>query len=193
MGTQEQEQHQQDSDATQIIPWKYCNVYANNRSPERLFFLFLDILSSNSVFIQQRLDEKVTIDQNTGNVVWDGAYLTARFLESHVRDLQGKTCLELGAGTGLASIVAWLLGANSVLATDLEGPHTEHVQRNTSVNATRIASERQQAIQDSEMEVQAQAQGQGRAHALMARRKRRDRLKLFGLDSNNIQVAPLDW
>jgi hypothetical protein len=23
--------------ATAIIPWKYCNVYANNRSPERLF------------------------------------------------------------------------------------------------------------------------------------------------------------
>lgn len=27
---------------------------------------------NSPVFIQQRLDEKVTIDQNTGNVVWDG-------------------------------------------------------------------------------------------------------------------------
>ncbi|KAF9895506.1 hypothetical protein BX616_009540, partial [Lobosporangium transversale] len=22
---------------TGLVPWKYCNVYANNRSPERLF------------------------------------------------------------------------------------------------------------------------------------------------------------
>ncbi|KAF8925885.1 hypothetical protein BGZ47_002995, partial [Haplosporangium gracile] len=53
--------------ATAIVPWKYCNVYANNRSPERLF-----LFQGQSIFIQQRLDEKVTIDQNTGNVVWDG-------------------------------------------------------------------------------------------------------------------------
>ncbi|KAF9349575.1 Methyltransferase-like protein 21A [Mortierella sp. AD094] len=177
----EAQEQQQESDATQLIPWKYCNVYANNRSPERLF-----VFQGHSIFIHQRLDEKVTIDQNTGNVVWDGAYLTAKFLESHVKDLRGKTCLELGAGTGLVS-------ANNVLATDLEGPHTEHVHRNTSVNATRISSERQQAIQDAETQTQAQGQGQGRADALMARRKRRDQLKLLELDSNNIQVAPLDW
>ena len=39
---QTQQQQGQDSEApegatTAIIPWKYCNVYANNRSPERLF------------------------------------------------------------------------------------------------------------------------------------------------------------
>lgn len=39
---QPQQQQGQDSESpegttTAIIPWKYCNVYANNRSPERLF------------------------------------------------------------------------------------------------------------------------------------------------------------
>lgn len=139
-------------------------------------------------------------------------------MESHVKDLQGKTCLELGAGTGLVSIVAWLLGnntihnpsmttriillliliesyysrigASNVLATDLAGPHTEHVQRNTSVNADRIVSERRRAIQDAETQVE--AQGQGRAISLMARR-RRDQLKMLELESDKIQVAPLDW
>ncbi|KAF9105415.1 Methyltransferase-like protein 21A [Mortierella sp. AM989] len=182
---QEQEQAEQQPSTTDIIPWKYCNVYANNRSPERLF-----VFQGHSIFIHQRLDEKVTIDQNTGNVVWDGAYLTAKFLESHVKDLQGKTCLELGAGTGLVSIVAWLLGASNVLATDLARPHTEHVQRNTSVNADRIVSERRRAIQDAETQVE--AQGQGRAISLMARR-RRDQLKMLELESDKIQVAPLDW
>ncbi|KAF9346046.1 cyclin-dependent kinase 5, partial [Mortierella sp. NVP85] len=55
------------SGTTDLVPWKYCNVYANNRSPERLF-----VFQGHSIFIHQRLDEKVTIDQNTGNVVWDG-------------------------------------------------------------------------------------------------------------------------
>lgn len=36
-------------------------------------------LVSYLVFIQQRLDEKVTIDQNTGNVVWDGVSKPLRF------------------------------------------------------------------------------------------------------------------
>ncbi|KAF8968220.1 Methyltransferase-like protein 21A [Entomortierella lignicola] len=152
-------------------------------------------LDKNAVFIHQRLDEKVTIDQNTGNVVWDGAYLTAKFLESYVKDLQGKTCLELGAGTGLVSIVAWLLGASNVLATDLEGPHTEHVLRNTSDNAKRISSERRQAIQNAETQEQEQVQD-NTVNSLMTKRtriKRRDQLKMIELDSDRIQVAPLDW
>ncbi|KAI8598744.1 hypothetical protein EDD21DRAFT_381655 [Dissophora ornata] len=181
----EQEGHQEPV-TTDLIPWKYCNVYANNRSPERLF-----VFQGHSIFIHQRLDEKVTIDQNTGNVVWDGAYLMSKYLESHIKDLQGKTCLELGAGTGLVSIVAWLLGASNVLATDLEGPHTEHVKKNTSVNATRIASERQQAIQE---EVQQPTAGQEeRDLSVLSRRRRRDRLRTIELKSENLHVAPLDW
>ncbi|KAG9066468.1 Methyltransferase-like protein 21A [Linnemannia hyalina] len=144
---QEQSSEAPEGTATALIPWKYCNVYANNRSPERLF-----LFQGQSIFIQQRLDEKVTIDQNTGNVVWDGAYLMAKFLESHIGNLQGKSCLELGAGTGLVSIVAWLLGATQVLATDLPGPHTEHVQKNTGTNARRIAQERGQKIAKHEEE-----------------------------------------
>ncbi|KAF9435645.1 Peptide-methionine (S)-S-oxide reductase [Entomortierella beljakovae] len=202
----EQQQQQQGEPTTELIPWKYCNVYANNRSPERLF-----LFQGHSIFIHQRLDEKVTIDQNTGNVVWDGvgysagmfimlmsisyrnnAYLTSKYLESHIKDLRGKSCLELGAGTGLVSIVAWLLGATNVLATDLEGPHIEHVKKNTSTNAERIASERRKAIQDAEAEAEDRSQARSRTFSLLARRNR-DQLKRFELDINSIDVAPLDW
>ncbi|KAF9901617.1 Methyltransferase-like protein 21A [Linnemannia zychae] len=192
----QQQQQNQDSDsdlsagaATAIIPWKYCNVYANNRSPERLF-----LFQGQSIFIQQRLDEKVTIDQNTGNVVWDGAYLMAKFLESHIGNLQGKSCLELGAGTGLVSIVAWLLGGTHVLATDLPGPHTEHVQKNTDSNAIRIAQERRQEILKHE-KVEGEGVGgvEGGDERMRRRRNRQERSRLIELDSDNLNVAPLDW
>ncbi|KAG0206365.1 Methyltransferase-like protein 21E [Mortierella sp. NVP41] len=195
--TQQTQQQQLDSDqssvTTAIIPWKYCNVYANNRSPERLF-----LFQGQSIFIQQRLDEKVTIDQNTGNVVWDGAYLMAKFLESHVGDLQGKSCLELGAGTGLVSIVAWLLGATHVLATDLPGPHTEHVLKNTSTNALRIARERRLAIREAEGGAQEVGEGEGGERgphwvSLMRRRNRQEKLRMIELESDSLSVAPLDW
>ncbi|KAI1313398.1 Methyltransferase-like protein 21A [Mortierella claussenii] len=172
------------STTTEIVPWKYCNVYANNRSPERLF-----VVQGHSIFIQQRLDEKVTIDQNTGNVVWDGAYLMAKFLETRIKDLQGKTCLELGAGTGLVSIAAWLLGASSVLATDLAGEHIEHVKKNTSTNARRIASERRQTLFEAESLAHD-------PHAAIIRRRmtrNRDRIQMIELKSKNLQVAALDW
>ncbi|KAF9540057.1 hypothetical protein EC957_004688 [Mortierella hygrophila] len=193
--TPQKQQHQEQSSeapegtATAIIPWKYCNVYANNRSPERLF-----LFQGQSIFIQQRLDEKVTIDQNTGNVVWDGAYLMAKFLESHIGNLQGKSCLELGAGTGLVSIVAWLLGATKVLATDLPGPHTEHVQKNTGTNAGRIALERGQEIARHEEEVVGEDDGGVREDVRIKRRRnRQERNRIIELDSDNLSVAPLDW
>ena len=49
--------------------------------------------------------------------VWDAAKLLAHKLES--RDLQGKSVLELGAGSGLVSLVASRLGAATVACSDL--------------------------------------------------------------------------
>lgn len=115
----------------------------------------------------------------------------AKFLESHIGNLQGKSCLELGAGTGLVSIFAWLLGATRVLATDLPGPHTEHVQKNTGINARRLAQERRQEIQRHEKKVAGGREGED---ARMKRRQnRQERTRMIELDSDNLSVAPLDW
>ncbi|KAF9427993.1 Peptide-methionine (S)-S-oxide reductase [Podila epigama] len=168
---------------TELVPWKYCNPYANNRSPQRLF-----LFQGASVIIEQKLDEKVTIDQNTGNVVWDGAYLMARYLESNIGNLQGKTCLELGAGTGLVSIVAWLLGASFVLATDLPGPHTEHVRKNTVANTARIQQEYERLNQANDS---CQTEQGSSIDARLKRR--RDKQVVQNLDTKSLCVAPLDW
>lgn len=119
----------------------------------------------------------------------------AKFLESHIGNLQGKSCLELGAGTGLVSIVAWLLGATQVLATDLPGPHTEHVLKNTGANARRIAQERGQEIARHEEEevVGGDDGGEREDVRIRRRRKRQERDRIIELDSDNLSVAPLDW
>uniref|UniRef100_A0A3Q1G4M8 Methyltransferase 21C, AARS1 lysine n=1 Tax=Acanthochromis polyacanthus TaxID=80966 RepID=A0A3Q1G4M8_9TELE len=55
-----------------------------------------------------------------GAVMWPAALALCYFLDNnrHLVNLQGRKVLELGAGTGLVTIVASLLGA-SVTATDL--------------------------------------------------------------------------
>nr|XP_034970829.1 protein-lysine methyltransferase METTL21C [Zootoca vivipara] len=58
--------------------------------------------------------------ENFGAVVWPGALALCQYLESNQQEisLRDKKLLELGAGTGLVSIVATILGA-FVTATDL--------------------------------------------------------------------------
>ncbi|XP_077419972.1 uncharacterized protein mettl21ca isoform X2 [Vanacampus margaritifer] len=58
--------------------------------------------------------------ESFGAVMWPAALALCSFLDNnrHIVDLRDKRVLELGAGTGLVTIVASLLGA-SVTATDL--------------------------------------------------------------------------
>ncbi|XP_036609457.1 protein-lysine methyltransferase METTL21C [Trichosurus vulpecula] len=58
--------------------------------------------------------------ESYGAVVWPGAVALCEYLEQHSTELklQGATVIEIGAGPGLVSIVASLLGAH-VTATDL--------------------------------------------------------------------------
>ena len=60
--------------------------------------------------------------EETGGDVWLGGMAVANFLcdESNARELvRGKRVVELGAGTGYLSLCAAMLGAESVVATDL--------------------------------------------------------------------------
>ncbi|KAJ6667408.1 hypothetical protein lerEdw1_016529 [Lerista edwardsae] len=66
---------------------------------------------------------QITIQESIetfGAVVWPGALALCQYLESDQEEinLKGKKVIEIGAGTGLVSIVASILGA-SVTATDL--------------------------------------------------------------------------
>ncbi|XDA80143.1 hypothetical protein R6Z07F_010137 [Ovis aries] len=74
-----------------------------------------------------------------GAVVWPSALVLCYFLETNVKqyNLVDKNVIEIGAGTGLVSIVASLLGAH-VTATDLPellGNLQYNISRNTKMKA----------------------------------------------------------
>ncbi|KAK1832494.1 hypothetical protein QBC39DRAFT_404947 [Podospora conica] len=54
--------------------------------------------------------------------LWNGSRVVASHFESHPSLVTNKTVLELGAGAGLPSIVAGMLGALKVVVTDFPDP-----------------------------------------------------------------------
>jgi len=66
----------------------------------------------------------LALDLNSGDpygaVLWPASSAVAEHLLSFSSSLEGLTILELGAGTGLVSIVAAMAGANDVISTDYE-------------------------------------------------------------------------
>ncbi|XP_058536881.1 methyltransferase-like protein 22 isoform X1 [Ochotona princeps] len=72
--------------------------------------------------------------EDVGKQVWRGALLLADYILSQ-RDLfEGRTVLELGAGTGLASIVAATM-AQTVYCTDVGADLLAMCQRNIALNS----------------------------------------------------------
>ena len=75
--------------------------------------------------IRQRTSGTLRIQQGTagagttGLAVWNSSLLLSRLLQQlAISDWSSRCVLELGCGTGLASLTAAALGANKVLATD---------------------------------------------------------------------------
>ena len=50
--------------------------------------------------------------------LWNASHFVARLLDTGQLDVRGHTCLELGAGAGLLSLIAALNGAAAAVATD---------------------------------------------------------------------------
>ncbi|EQC36495.1 hypothetical protein SDRG_05947 [Saprolegnia diclina VS20] len=61
---------------------------------------------------------KATSSEISGQRIWPGSYLLAEYLHAHADIVAAKRVLELGAGTGLASLVSRLAGASDLVATD---------------------------------------------------------------------------
>lgn len=54
--------------------------------------------------------------------LWNGAKIISDYFEDDHSRVKGKTVLELGAASGLPSLVAGILGANKVVMTDFPDP-----------------------------------------------------------------------
>ncbi|KAJ1666739.1 Methyltransferase-like protein 21B [Coemansia sp. RSA 1646] len=98
----------------EVVKWQYKNPYHDKRTERERLFIF----GPHTVTIAQHPTVHIDIHQNTGFIVWDGAYILAKFVHERL-DLVGKSCLELGAGSALVSVVAYLCSAARVVATDM--------------------------------------------------------------------------
>lgn len=76
-------------------------------------------------------------DFGIGGVLWDCEFVLAHYLlKQDPQRWNGATAVEVGAGTGLAAMVAWQLGAFAV-ATDLQ----EVIETVTTVNTLRNSTD----------------------------------------------------
>ena len=80
--------------------------------------------------------------------MWRGALLLSDFVLAHPKLLQGKTVLELAAGTGLASVVAATL-AHAVTATDVSrGEILPLIRKNANLNTSVLAMPHNFSVQE---------------------------------------------
>ncbi|CAH0482514.1 unnamed protein product [Peronospora belbahrii] len=85
-----------------------------------------------SLFMLAEMDANVA--EISGTRLWTGSYFLSRHLWRHPELVQGKRVLELGAGTGICSIVSSKLGAVKCLATDGDEAVVELLTKNVQVN-----------------------------------------------------------
>ncbi|CAL8264443.1 methyltransferase-like protein 22 [Gadus morhua] len=78
--------------------------------------------------------------QDVGKQVWRGAFLLADYIYSHASVFRNATVLELGAGTGLTSIIM-ATAAKRVYSTDVGEDLLSMCQRNATLNKHLLAAE----------------------------------------------------
>ncbi|KND03811.1 uncharacterized protein SPPG_01267 [Spizellomyces punctatus DAOM BR117] len=117
-----------------VVPWRYQNPHANEKySASRIFSV-----AGHTIELHQDPNASIDLHSHTGNVVWDSAYILAKFISEHL-SLEGKTVLELGSGTGLIGISAWIAAAKLVILTDISDT-LELTKRNVETNSQRICA-----------------------------------------------------
>lgn len=77
-------------------------------------------------------------DEEFGGEIWPAAKWLASYLVDHPELVRGQRVLELGCGCGLVGIVAAVLGAASVVLTDLE-PNLAIARRNACENEVDVS------------------------------------------------------
>ena len=97
-------------------------------------------MQSPPLVIKQTLErERFGGSQSTGSAVWSGGLALVREMERQGSEYwRGKRAVELGAGTGLASIAAAKLGAASAIATDGDAAVLELATANANANLDKL-------------------------------------------------------
>lgn len=75
-------------------------------------------IQQTEIHIQQVQRGEVENTYGTGATVWPASIVLCKYMELHPLLLVNKSVVDLGAGTGVTSVVAAMLGAKSVMCTD---------------------------------------------------------------------------
>lgn len=125
-----------ESSTTHIVPLSTCTSVALRLDSEDYVHLRESGFSNRTR--SYKFNERIiAIEQNWEQeglvcVVWEAAVILAKYISLKMPSLQGVRVLELGAGTGLAGLVAATLGAD-VTITDRLG-HLRCAERNIENN-----------------------------------------------------------
>ncbi|CAG8726327.1 23069_t:CDS:2 [Cetraspora pellucida] len=183
---------QDDNDNSQdgaLVLWKYNNPFSNyKRDPERIF-----VFNGFTLKISQKLSDPIDITQNTGNIVWDGAYILSKYIVDHLNldylvDTNRRRkirFLELGSGCGLVGLVAWLTGGY-VVCTGIFND-IEHTKFNIKQNAEYVMNQQQDQLEYDGGKDDVVEDRSKNVHT----KKMLQNLDL--LNKDDIQVHVLDW
>ncbi|KAI9913756.1 hypothetical protein PsorP6_005129 [Peronosclerospora sorghi] len=116
--------------------WKACVEYETKRvlvrDMEVHVFQMEELPVAATLFMLAEMDANVT--EISGTRLWTGSHYLSQYLWYHPELVQGKLVLELGAGTGICSIVSAKLGAVKCLATDGDEQVVELLAKNVQLN-----------------------------------------------------------
>jgi predicted nicotinamide N-methyase len=85
-----------------------------------------------------------------GGILWPSAVVLSNYLIKEAHLVRGKSVVEIGAGVGLAGLVAASLGAHSVVLSDGYDKMLENLQTNIELNTGDIAVDgRRPAVPES--------------------------------------------
>lgn len=78
----------------------------------------------------------------SGQKLWCGSLCLVNHLFAHPEKAQGSVFIELGAGTGVVSMMAHRLGAKLAIATDHDQRSLDHMQKDFVLNNCNVLVER---------------------------------------------------
>jgi len=113
-----------------LVRYRFQNPYANQKYDKNRIIC----INGQTIKIAQVLGEKIELYTNTGNIIWEAAFVLSNFISN--LQLRGKRVVELGSGSALVGLFAAAYKASHTILTDTD---TRQSQRNYKINSESLS------------------------------------------------------